>query len=76
MPLVRIDLSQSIAPQRRLLIGDIVYQTMVDVLNVPARLNAEANVRPEDVFIVLTEVAKENWSFGNGEAQYASDSRR
>ena len=131
MPLVRIDLSQSIAPQRRVLIGDIVYQTMVDVLNVPAqdkfqiitahdgdalridptylqidrsaeafiiditlntgrtvelkkqfyasvvaRLDAEANVRPEDVFIVLTEVAKENWSFGNGEAQYASDSRR
>jgi 4-oxalocrotonate tautomerase len=28
-------------------------------------------VRPEDVLIVLTEVAKENWSFGNGEARYA-----
>ena len=27
-------------------------------------------LRREDVFIVLTEVAKENWSFGHGEAQY------
>jgi hypothetical protein len=26
----------------------------------------------EDVFINLIEVAKENWSFGNGEAQYAT----
>jgi hypothetical protein len=28
-------------------------------------------VRPEDVFINLVEVAKENWSFGKGVAQYA-----
>ena len=28
-------------------------------------------VRPEDVFINLVEVKKENWSFGNGVAQYA-----
>ncbi|WP_252089198.1 tautomerase family protein [Pseudomonas sp. MWU13-3659] len=34
-------------------------------------LNAEAGVRPEDVFINLVEVRKENWSFGNGIAQYA-----
>jgi len=26
---------------------------------------------PQDVFINLVEVAKENWSFGNGIAQYA-----
>jgi 4-oxalocrotonate tautomerase len=126
MPLVRIDLPQSIGEERRAVIGDIVYQTMVDVLNAPAgdkfqiitvhdsdalrvdptylgidrsaaaftiditlntgrtvelkkqfyaslvdRLSAEAQVRPQDVVIVLTEVAKENWSFGNGEAQYA-----
>jgi phenylpyruvate tautomerase PptA (4-oxalocrotonate tautomerase family) len=126
MPLVRIDLPNTIEPARRGLIGDIVYQAMADVLNVPdgdkfqiitahdadslridpaylgvdrsptafiiditlnagrtvelkrqfyatvaERLNAEANVRPQDVMIVLTEVAKENWSFGNGEAQYA-----
>jgi phenylpyruvate tautomerase PptA (4-oxalocrotonate tautomerase family) len=29
-------------------------------------------LRPEDVFINLVEVRKENWSFGRGEAQYAS----
>ena len=29
-------------------------------------------VRREDVFINLVEVAKENWSFGNGEMQYGT----
>jgi 4-oxalocrotonate tautomerase len=29
------------------------------------------NVRPQDIFINLLEVSKENWSFGNGEMQYA-----
>ena len=29
-------------------------------------------VRKEDVLINLVEVKKENWSFGNGEAQYAA----
>ncbi len=29
------------------------------------------NVRPQDIFINLLEVNKENWSFGNGEMQYA-----
>ena len=126
MPLVRIDLPQSVGGERLAAIGDIVYQTMVDVLHIPAgdefqiiaahdsdalridptylgidrsaaaftiditlntgrtvelkkqfyatlvdRLNAEAHVGPQDVVILLTEVAKENWSFGNGEAQYA-----
>jgi len=126
MPLVRIDLPRTIESQRRRLIGDIIYQAMADVLNVPdgdkfqiitahdaeslridpaylgiersadafivditlnagrsvelkqkfyatlvERLKSEAKIRPEDVVIVLTEVAKENWSFGNGEAQYA-----
>ncbi|MGZ4896607.1 MAG: tautomerase family protein [Candidatus Angelobacter sp.] len=31
-----------------------------------------AGIRKEDVFINLLEVPKENWSFGNGEAQYAT----
>jgi phenylpyruvate tautomerase PptA (4-oxalocrotonate tautomerase family) len=35
-------------------------------------LNQEAGIRKEDVLINLVEVAKENWSFGNGEAQYAT----
>jgi len=34
-------------------------------------LHAQLNIRREDVFINLVEVAKENWSFGNGVAQYA-----
>ena len=34
-------------------------------------MHARLGLRREDVFIVLTEVPKENWSFGNGEAQYA-----
>lgn len=35
-------------------------------------LNKEAGVRLEDVFISLVEVKRENWSFGNGIAQYAT----
>ena len=34
-------------------------------------LHARLGVRHEDVFISLVEVPKENWSFGNGVAQYA-----
>ena len=34
-------------------------------------LTARLALRREDVFINLIEVRKENWSFGNGEAQYA-----
>ena len=35
------------------------------------QLVEKPGVRLQDVFINLVEVAKENWSFGNGEAQYA-----
>jgi 4-oxalocrotonate tautomerase len=42
------------------------YKRLVDLLV------QEVNIRPEDVLICLVEVAKENWSFGNGVAQYAS----
>jgi len=34
-------------------------------------LHARVGLRREDVFISLVEVKKENWSFGNGIAQYA-----
>ena len=34
-------------------------------------LAASPGVRREDVFVSLVEVAKEDWSFGNGIAQYA-----
>lgn len=35
------------------------------------RLHQELGLRLEDIFINLVEVKKENWSFGNGIAQYA-----
>ena len=41
------------------------YKAVVD------GLHEEMGLRREDVFISLVEVPKENWSFGNGEAQYA-----
>jgi 4-oxalocrotonate tautomerase len=41
------------------------YKAVADGLHESLRL------RQEDVFISLVEVPKENWSFGNGEAQYA-----
>lgn len=34
-------------------------------------LHGELGVRKEDVLVSLVEVVKENWSFGNGIAQYA-----
>ena len=43
-----------------------LFRRMADLLH------QEAGLRKEDVFINLVEVAKENWSFGNGEAQYAT----
>jgi 4-oxalocrotonate tautomerase len=35
------------------------------------RLGKNPGLRAQDIFLNLLEVAKENWSFGNGEAQYA-----
>ncbi|MGU3359280.1 tautomerase family protein [Methylobacterium sp. M6A4_1b] len=34
-------------------------------------ISEKAGIRREDVFVNLVEVVKENWSFGNGEMQYA-----
>lgn len=42
------------------------YRAVVD------KLVANPGVRPEDVLINLVETAKENWSFGNGVATYAT----
>ena len=33
-------------------------------------LAQDPGLRPEDVFVNLVETLRENWSFGNGEAQY------
>jgi 4-oxalocrotonate tautomerase len=35
------------------------------------RLSDSPGLRPEDIFISLVEVVPENWSMGNGDAQYA-----
>lgn len=43
-----------------------LYRRIADLLH------QDAGLRKEDVFVNLVEVAKENWSFGNGEAQYAT----
>lgn len=127
MPLVRIDTSARLTPDRRRALGDAVHRAMVETLNVPLEdrfqvilgqgdealnvtpsylgiehgkdvvlvqitlnagrtveqkralyrrladdLPAAAGVRREDVIVSLVEVAKENWSFGNGDAPYAS----
>jgi 4-oxalocrotonate tautomerase len=125
MPLVRIDLTQGKSSDYRQAIGDIIYEAMIGILNVPANdrfqvitehpagalvfdptylgiqrskdclfiqvtlsegrtveqkqrfykavadgLHQRLAHRREDVLINLVEVTKENWSFGNGEAQY------
>jgi phenylpyruvate tautomerase PptA (4-oxalocrotonate tautomerase family) len=125
MPLVRIDLSQDAPETLGRDIGELIYQAMIDVINVPrddkfqiiARhagnelvypvsylgidyspaivfiqitlnqgrsvelkkafyrriaddLHAKLGLRQQDIVINLVEVAKENWSFGNGQMQY------
>jgi phenylpyruvate tautomerase PptA (4-oxalocrotonate tautomerase family) len=127
MPFARIDLVQGKSADYRRVIGEVVYDAMIDVLKAPKddrfqvisehpreHLIADANylgikrtsdcvfiqltlnagrsveqkrgfykavadglherlgLRREDVFVSLVEVPKENWSFGNGEAQYAT----
>lgn len=51
---------------RSLEVRKSLYRRIADLLH------QEAGLRKEDVFVNLVEVAKENWSFGNGEAQYAT----
>jgi phenylpyruvate tautomerase PptA (4-oxalocrotonate tautomerase family) len=127
VPLVRIDLGKSYSPEVRQTIGEVIYQAMTEIANVPPhdrfqiltlhddnqlaypqrgylgnnytpgiifiqvlwvagrstevkkafyrriadRLHAEIGVRAEDVWITLAENAREDWSFGGGDMQYA-----
>jgi 4-oxalocrotonate tautomerase len=126
MPFVRIDLPRGKSLEYRRTLGDVVYEAMLQTINVPANdrfqvitehppeeliidrtylgverspdcvliqvflnegrttelkkafykaiaegLHQRLGLRKQDVFITLVEVKKENWSFGNGEAQYA-----
>jgi len=62
---IQITLSEGRSAERK----KSLYRRIAD------RLNAELGVRIEDVFINLVEVKKENWSFGNGVAQYVTQER-
>ncbi|AWN42826.1 tautomerase family protein [Methylobacterium durans] len=52
--------------------GRTVEQKRAFFRQVADGLHERLGLRREDVFINLVEVVKENWSFGNGEAQYAA----
>jgi len=52
--------------------GRTVAQKQAFYKAVADGLNARVGLRREDVMITLVEVKKENWSFGNGEAQYVT----
>ena len=126
MPLARIDVPHGKSKTFRDTLGEVVYQAMIDTINVPQGdrfqiinehrpenlhidphylgiersadcviiqitlnegrtldqkkafykaiadgLHERLGMRREDVMINLVEVKKENWSFGNGVAQYA-----
>jgi 4-oxalocrotonate tautomerase len=60
--IIQITLSQG----RTVEVRKALYKRIVELVS------QEAGLRQEDVFINLIEVAKENWSFGNGVAQYAT----
>jgi 4-oxalocrotonate tautomerase len=60
--MIQITLNQG----RTLEMKKALYKKIVELLQ------QELNLRKEDVLVNLVEVTKENWSFGNGEAQYAS----
>ncbi|MHA6182089.1 tautomerase family protein [Pseudomonas mohnii] len=51
--------------------GRTVEQKKLLYKTIAESLDLELAVRLEHVFINLVEVKKENWSFGNGIAQYA-----
>lgn len=57
---VQITLSFGRKPQQKRLL----YKRMAEILK------EKPGVRPDDLLINLVEVSWENWSFGNGQAQY------
>jgi 4-oxalocrotonate tautomerase len=50
--------------------GKTVEAKLAMYRRIVERLGENPGVRPEDVLISVTETAAENWSFGNGEAQF------
>ena len=51
--------------------GRTVDQKKALFARIAELLSQNPGLRKQDIFINLVEVAKENWSFGNGIAQYA-----
>ena len=52
-------------PGRTIQQKKLLYKTITE------KLAIDPGIRKEDVWINLVEVPKENWSYGNGEAQFA-----
>ena len=50
--------------------GKAVEAKLAMYKRIVERLGSNPGVRPEDVLISVIETAAENWSFGNGEAQF------
>ena len=59
--------------QMKISLGRTIEQKRALYRRITELLAEHAGIRPEDVFINLVEVAKENWSFGQGIAQYAPE---
>jgi phenylpyruvate tautomerase PptA (4-oxalocrotonate tautomerase family) len=57
--------------QITLSLGRTLEQKRALYRRIAANLASSVGLRKEDAWINLVEVARENWSFGNGEASYA-----
>jgi 4-oxalocrotonate tautomerase len=63
--------SDLVVVQITLSAGRTLEQKRALYRRIAANLGAAVGLRPQDAWINLVEVAKENWSFGNGVASYA-----
>jgi 4-oxalocrotonate tautomerase len=63
--------SDLVVVQITLSAGRTLEQRRALFRRIAANLGAAVGLRPQDAWINLVEVAKENWSFGNGVASYA-----
>jgi phenylpyruvate tautomerase PptA (4-oxalocrotonate tautomerase family) len=63
--------SDLVIVQITLSVGRTLEQKRALYRRIAANLASSVGLRKEDAWINLVEVAKENWSFGNGEASYA-----
>ena len=61
---------QLVMLQMTISLGRTVEQKRALYQRITERLSEHPGIRPEDIFINVIEVAKENWSFGQGIAQY------